>query len=199
MTALTATATIEQTVAAVVERLLARYRLLMEQMGDRPLGYERGNKWEVLEAYLDQLRGNPVAWQQMVAWQQQRFNGNIQAAVIETIKEATKLERSLALEGGWDRTPEDYARACMAGEQRVRAEMFARRIGPAERAMREVEKQAALPAPLIGPELAPLQPPYGALVPEGPLAQPAPAGMLPLPQAGPSPIQNLAPPPGVML
>mgnify|MGYP001561978309 CR=1 FL=1 len=164
------TTSIEQTVSAVVERLLARYRLLMDEMGDKPLGFVEGNKWEKLEIYLDQLRPNPLAWQGMVDYYIQRYQGNRPSAVIEVIKEATALERSLALEGNWDRTSEDYPRAVQQGASRVRAEMFARRMTPAIRAQQAVEREAAKPAALVGPEVLPVPligPPFGALAPEG--------------------------------
>lgn len=192
MPALTLTQSIEQTVAAVVERLLAQYRLLRDEMGERPLGYQQGNKWERLDAYLD-YRSDPLAWQNMLAWQTQRFSGNTAAAVAEVMREATALERSLALEGGWDRTPEDYPRAVQMGAVRVKSEMFARRMTPALRAQREVEKQAALPAPLVGPEivLPPMTPPMFTLAP--PIGEPS------FPAVGQPMVQSFAPPAGVPL
>lgn len=190
------TANLERIVTAVVERLLARYDAMLEELGPKPFGFVQANKWERLEAYLDQMRGDPFAWQNAVAYYRQQ-HGNLAAAITQVMKEATAMERSLALEGGWDRTSADYARAVLAGATRVRAEMFARRTGDAERAMRDVEKQDRLPKPLVGPEIPP-PPPFGAAVPEGPIAQPAPVGMAPLPQMGMAAVQQFTPPVGAM-
>lgn len=149
------TAMYGRVIATVTANALAQIALVEDEFAV-PLGFEPADRWEQLENYLDDLRGQDEVWTALIDhWSQTR---GLLWAHHEAVREATRLERSLAKAGNWDGTEEDLPRAQDHGAFAVRLRQWQRRLGVAEKAVEAAHRIEAEPKFWVTREIAPYDP-----------------------------------------
>lgn len=125
--------TVEEDIAALTETIVERVRELRVEIGSRPFGWRKGDRWDELDHYI-RVRGSEVEWAGYIQKIMQISGLTEDDACIVAMQEATNMERRLEQAGG---------------VEAVQFQVYMRNLRAAERAIEGAVKEESRPTATI--------------------------------------------------